>query len=141
MGRDEISSQVYQNYRENLEGALDGLQAMLKQVNESNKPPPPPPREIGRVEQERNFALINSVLAAVVAVAPIILEVAGPVGAIVDKIPNEIRADCENRPRGVIDKTDRNDNEISRDYSSEKEELRDEEKQEEEFPSCSLRRK
>lgn len=43
MGEDEISNQVYQNFRENLERELDGTQAVLKQVNEANKPPPPPP--------------------------------------------------------------------------------------------------
>lgn len=49
MGEDEISNQVYHQFRESLERELDGLQAMLKQVNESNKPPPPPPQPIPEI--------------------------------------------------------------------------------------------
>lgn len=44
-------------FRERLEREMDGLQGLLHQVNDANKPPPPPPppQDDGRNKVERFF--------------------------------------------------------------------------------------
>lgn len=47
--------EIWNAFRERLERELDGLQAVLKQANEANKPPPIPNQGDNRNRVERFF--------------------------------------------------------------------------------------